>query len=97
MVRSTQEKGKGKEEDYVSKEESFAQLLMGGEEEFEGYLEENETLEDEPESNLDLPLEEDEQEEEEDDNDSLDAWIEDDDIQKEIPKEEFMDDDNELT
>ncbi|KAI9265552.1 hypothetical protein EDC94DRAFT_669515 [Helicostylum pulchrum] len=99
MVRSAQEKGKGKEDEYISKEESFAQLLMGGEEEFEGYLEENETLEDEPESNLDLPLEgEDEQEdEEEDDNDSLDAWIEDEDIQKELPKEEFIDDDSELT
>ncbi|KAG2232468.1 hypothetical protein INT48_005185 [Thamnidium elegans] len=90
MVRSTQEKGKGKEDDYVSKEESFAQLLMGGEEEFEGYLQENETLEDEPESNLDLSLEE--EDEEDDDNDSLDAWIEDEDIQKELPKEEFIDD-----
>lgn len=94
MVRSTEEKGKAKAEEFISKEESFAQLLMGGEEDFEGYLQENETLDDDPTSNLDPPLH-DLDDYDEDDNDSLDAWMKQE--EEKDPQQEVFIEDNELT
>lgn len=86
MTRSAEEKGKTKEETNISKVETFSQLLMGGEEEFDGYLGENETLDDEdPMNTMDNRPEDDE----DDDKDSLDAWLEEDD-------EQYIDD-NEIT
>lgn len=91
MLRSAKEKGKAP--DRESKVEAFSQLLMGEEEDFDGYLQENETLEEdyeeeeeeeEPASVLDSA----ENEEDEDDNDSLNEWMQDDDGEM---------DDNEIT
>lgn len=84
MTRSAREKGKAKEDDAISKTETFSQLLMGGEEEFDEYLGENETLDDddeeEPMSTM-IPHEEDD----DDDKDSFDAWLKDD-------EEQYIDD-----
>lgn len=84
-TRSTEDKGKGKakEEGVISKTETFSQLLMGGEEDFDEYLGANETLDDDEDdgelmSTMDPPLDYDE---DDDDKDSLDAWLENDDDQ----------------
>jgi hypothetical protein len=78
MPRSAKDKGKAV--DRETKEEAFSQLLMGGEEEFEGYLQENETLEEddeeEPVSVLDRVDNVDD--DEDDDNDSLNEWMQED-------------------
>lgn len=86
MPRTRAEKGKSKEAPAASKEETFSQLLMGGEEDFDGYLKENETLEedeedDEPTSTLSRM-------QDDDDKDSLEDWM---------PQDEEMIDDNEIT
>jgi hypothetical protein len=81
MPRTTKEKGKGKASDGQSKAEAFSQLLIGGEEDFEGYLQENETLKDEaeePEITLEPMDNNEDDDDDDDDNDSLNAWMEDD-------------------
>lgn len=85
MPRTRAEKGKSKEVPVTSKEETFSQLLMGGEEDFDGYLKENETLE---EDDVDEPTSTLARMQDDDDKDSLEDWM---------PQDEEMIDDNEIT
>lgn len=85
MPRTRAEKGKNKEEPVASKEETFSQLLMGGEEEFDGYLKENETLEEEEDEEPASALS---RAQDDDDKDSLEDWM---------PQDEEIIDDNEIT